>query len=187
MNIILPRVNWQVVLVYVEGMTIFSWTSCLRIIHTWLVLSLCKNVGVIVTLRKGSFTDKINYLVHLARSDRLGIVSHISLPLRALKTPTAETELLSFTDLYHVFRWLVLKLLEAIQCYWQYYMRRKQRSSKNWMKSNKTLCRSFGKSSPDHGYWRCPPRRDTTSSKETSLIDEYGACYCRNKTKMSTD
>lgn len=86
MDIILSSVKWQLALVYLDDMANFSWTLRKENEHTRLFLSNLKRDCVTSRLKHCAFfTNKIDYLRHIIRPDRLEIARHTTDAIRDLR------------------------------------------------------------------------------------------------------
>lgn len=97
MVIILSTVKWQIALVYLDDIVVFSRTPEKHIYHVQHVLTLLNNARATLKLKKCKFfTDTIDYLGHVIRPRRLEIASHKTDTIRGFQPPTLITELRSF-------------------------------------------------------------------------------------------
>lgn len=85
-DIILASVKRQFTLVYIVGIIIFSKIRRKHTAHTKMVLTVLKEAGVSLKLKKGSFFKNcIDNLGHFIKSGRLEVDRHTSDPTRELK------------------------------------------------------------------------------------------------------
>lgn len=70
--VIQSAVEWQLALLYLDGIVIFSRFSCEHIEHLKRALSLLRDKGVTLKLKKCNFfSDKIEYFFHVTRPRQL--------------------------------------------------------------------------------------------------------------------
>lgn len=99
MDVSLSRVKWQFTLFYLDDIVVFSRLPNERIDQVRQVLTLLRNAGVTLKLRKCEFfTNSIDFLGHVIRPGQLEVSSHTVDVIRDLKPPTNFTELRSFLE-----------------------------------------------------------------------------------------
>lgn len=102
-DLILSTVKWQLALVYLNDIAIFSKTPERHINHVRTVLAILRGTGVTLELQKYAFfTSSITYLRHFIRPHRSEICSHTLEEIWNLNPLTNITELNSFFYIYGV-------------------------------------------------------------------------------------
>lgn len=104
-DVILSAVKWQVALVYLEDIVIFPRSPHDYVNHVTKVLSLLRDAGVILKLKRWIFfTRTIDYLSHVICPRHVGIATLTTATIKDPKPSTNITELRSFLGLCNVFR-----------------------------------------------------------------------------------
>lgn len=102
---ILSSFRWQLALVYLGDIVIYSKIPQEHISLTNLASTMFKEAVVALKLKNNAFsTNHINYLGHLTRLGDLRVTNHRSDAIRKLNIPTAVSEIRSFLWLCNVFK-----------------------------------------------------------------------------------
>jgi len=105
LDILLAGVKWQFCLVYLDDVIIFSKEEEEHIRHVDHVLTVLRQAGVTLKLRKSEFFRKsVNYLGHTIRPGRLEILESGTEALREAKFPKNQTQLKSYLGSCNVYR-----------------------------------------------------------------------------------
>lgn len=105
MDVIFLYLQWQYALVYVDNFVLFSRTLPNHNEHVRKVLTLLRDAGVTLKLKKGKFASgTITFLEHVICTRRHEITFHTTDAIRGLKPPANHTELQSFLRLCSVLR-----------------------------------------------------------------------------------
>ena len=105
MDIILSRVRWKSVLVYLDDIIVFSQGVSQHLKHLETVLSLLKEAGITLRLQKCSFFQKqVKYLGHIIRPGRLAIHGKSLEALEKALPPKNKTQVRSFLGMCNVYR-----------------------------------------------------------------------------------
>lgn len=105
MDVILSLIKWQSPLIYLDDIFVISKTVTERLTQLKRVLTLLRDAGVTLKLKKSSFlAETISYLGHVSRSGRIEIRTATTDAFGQLKNPTTQTEIRSFLGLCNIFR-----------------------------------------------------------------------------------
>jgi Reverse transcriptase (RNA-dependent DNA polymerase)/RNase H-like domain found in reverse transcriptase len=109
MDVVLSGVRWSCALVYLDDVIIFSITFEEHLRHLNEVLSLLRRANVSLKLDKCKFAAKeVQYMGHVIRPGHLEMQEAKIASLRAVRRPTAKTELRAFLGLDNVYRRFVV-------------------------------------------------------------------------------
>ena len=104
-DIILSRVKWQCALVYIDDVIVYSRTIEEHFSHVREVLTLLRQSGITLKLRKCAFFESsVEYLGHVIRPGRLEVANANIESIKKAKIPTTQTELRSFIGMCNVYR-----------------------------------------------------------------------------------
>lgn len=104
-NVILPTVRWQIVLVSLYSVEILSRSPRKYIGHVRKVVTVLHNIGVMLKLKKyRSSKETINYLGHFISSGSLKIATHTTDAITELKETSKFTGRRSCLGLCNVLR-----------------------------------------------------------------------------------
>ena len=105
MDIILSRVRWKSVLVYLDDIIVFSREESEHLRHLEQVLALLQEAGATLRLAKCSFFQKqVKYLGHIIRPGRLAIYGKNLEALEKALPPKNKTQVRSFLGMCNVYR-----------------------------------------------------------------------------------
>ena len=105
MDVILSRVRWKSVLVYLDDIIVFSRGVSEHLEHLERVLALLKEAGATLRLDKCSFFQKqVKYLGHIIRPGRLAIYGKNLEALGRALPPKNKTQVRSFLGMCNVYR-----------------------------------------------------------------------------------
>lgn len=105
MEVIFGSVKWQLVLVYLDNIAIFSKILEKHIEHVKQVLTPLELARIALNLRNAFLlTDTIDYLEYVLRPPSLEIAALTDDAIQKLKQPRIITELQTFQELLIVFR-----------------------------------------------------------------------------------
>jgi transposase InsO family protein len=109
-DVILSGVKWKTCLVYLDDVIIFSPDRESHLGHVDEALSLLRQAGLSLKLKKCRFfSETVDYLGHVIRPGRLGVAEKNTDALRTAAPPRTQTELRSFLGLCNVYRRFVPK------------------------------------------------------------------------------
>lgn len=107
-DFVLSGVNKQIVLVYFDGIMIFSKILQEYVAHTKVVFKFIKEASVMLKLKKRTFfTNRTDYLCHVIKHGQLRVTNHTADAIRELRAPMPVTKLRSFLVIYSFFRRVV--------------------------------------------------------------------------------
>jgi len=105
LDIILSCLKWQICLVYLDNVIIFSANAKQHVKDIDTVLHRLREAGVTLTLEKCTwFSDEVEYLGHIVRPGQLHVHNKNEDALKHAKFPTTKTQLKSFLGMYNVYR-----------------------------------------------------------------------------------
>ena len=105
LDIILSGVRWQICLVYLDDVIVFSRTHAEHVEHLDTVLTLLRNAGVSLKLKKCQFfRTEVEYLGHVIGPGTLRVSAKSTEALRACAFPKSLTQVRSFLGACNVFR-----------------------------------------------------------------------------------
>ena len=104
-DMLLSGYRWRTCLVYLDDIIVLSNTAEEHVDHVREVLTVLKEAGFSLKLKKCKFFAKsVEYLGHVIRSGRLEVATKNTEAVKCFKKPTTETELRSFLGLCNVYR-----------------------------------------------------------------------------------
>ena len=107
LDIILSGVRWQICLVYVDDVIVFSRTQEKHAENLGTVLSLLRRAGISLQLKKCSFFQpKVHYLGHVISPGKLSVAEEAADAFKTFTFPRTLTKVRSFfgaCDVYHHF------------------------------------------------------------------------------------
>ena len=105
LDIILSGVRWQTCLIYLDDVIVFSKTAQQHVKDVDLVLTLLRQAGVTLKLKKCFwFQDRVDYLGHVITPGRLSVAKENTGAFRTMLFPRSLTELRSFLGAANVYR-----------------------------------------------------------------------------------
>lgn len=105
LDIILSGLKWQICLVYLDDVIIFSATPTQHIRDVDTVLTRLREAGVTLNLEKFSwFSREVEYLGHLISPGRVHVHNKNVAALQDATFPTSKTQLKSFLGMCNVYR-----------------------------------------------------------------------------------
>jgi len=105
LDIILSGLKWQICLVYLDDVIIFSANAEQHVKDVDTVLHRLREAGVTLNLEKCTwFSDEVEYLGHIVRPGQLHVHNKIVDSLKHAKFPTTKTQLKSFLGMCNVYR-----------------------------------------------------------------------------------
>lgn len=105
MDMILAGVKWQICLVYLDDVIVFSKSAEDHLEHLETVLSLLKAHGVSLKANKCHlFQEEVDYLGHVIRPGRVLVNEKNTRALRGLQYPRTQTQMKSFLGMCGVYR-----------------------------------------------------------------------------------
>ena len=105
LDIILSGLKWQVCLVYLDDVIIFSATAEQHLKDVDAVLTRLREAGVTLNLEKCKwFAHEVEYLGHVISPGRLHVHNKNTAALRDARFPTTKTQLKSFLGMCNVYR-----------------------------------------------------------------------------------
>ena len=105
MDVILASVRWQVALVYLDDVIIFSKSYRAHLEHVATVLSLLKSAGVTLKLAKCHFfSQEVDYLGHVIFPGKLAVSTKTCEAVERFRPLRTTTDVRSFLGLCNVFR-----------------------------------------------------------------------------------
>ena len=105
LDIILSGVRWQVCLVYLDDVIVFSKTYDEHVEHLDRVLTLLRDAGVSLKLAKCKFfQDRVEYLGHVISPGKLAVADKYADALRECEFPKSLTQIRSFLEACNVYR-----------------------------------------------------------------------------------
>jgi len=104
-DMLLARVKWQYVLVYLDDMIVFSHDAETHLSHLDEVFTLQGNAGVTLKAKKCHlFSNKVDYLGHVVRPGRISVNERNLKAIRKAQFPKTQTELRCFLGMCNVYR-----------------------------------------------------------------------------------
>ena len=104
-DMILSSVRWQTCLVYLDHVIVFSRNVQEHLNHVNEILTLLRNAGVTLKLKKCDFfRNKVNYLGHVITPGKLSVATKNMEAFAEAKFPTNITQLRSFLGSANVYR-----------------------------------------------------------------------------------
>jgi len=101
----LSGLKWQLCLVYLDDVTIFSASAEQHFKDVDVVLTRLREAGVTLHLEKCTwFSDEVEYLGHIVRPGQLHVHNKNVDALRHASFPTTKTQLKSFLGMCNVYR-----------------------------------------------------------------------------------
>jgi hypothetical protein len=108
LDIILARIKFDVALVYLDDVIVYSPTFDMHLEHLDTVLGLLKKANVSLKLKKCSFAkNEVQYLGHLIRPGRLQMLKAKVDTVRQQRPPKTKTQVRAFLGLTSMYRRLV--------------------------------------------------------------------------------
>jgi len=105
MDMILAGVKWQICLVYLDDVIVFSGSPEEHLQHLEEVLTLLRNAGVTLKASKCHFfPEEVEYLGHVIRPGRVHVLEKNFRALRGLRYPETQTQMKSFLGICGVYR-----------------------------------------------------------------------------------
>jgi len=105
MDMILAGVKWQICLVYLDDVIVFSGSPEEHLQHVEEVLTLLGNTGVTLKASKCHFfPEEVEYLGHVIRPGRVHVLEKNVRALRGLRYPENQTQMKSFLGMCGVYR-----------------------------------------------------------------------------------
>jgi len=105
LDIILSGLKWQICLVYLDDVIIFSANAEQHVKDVDTVLHRLREAGVTLNLQKCTwFSDEFEYLGHIVRPGQLHVHNKNVDALKHAKFPTTKTQLNSFFGMCNVYR-----------------------------------------------------------------------------------
>jgi len=105
LDIILSGLKWQICLVYLDDVIIFSANAEQHVKDVDTVLHCLREAGVTLILEKCTwFSDEVEYLGHIVRPGHLDVHNKNVDALKHAKFPTTKTQLKSFLGMCNVYR-----------------------------------------------------------------------------------
>jgi len=105
LDIILSGLKWQICLVYLDDVVIFSANAEQHVKDVDTVLHRLREAGVTLNLEKCTwFSDEVEYLGHIVRPGQLHVHNKNVDALKHSKIPTTKTPLKSFLGMCNVYR-----------------------------------------------------------------------------------
>jgi len=105
LHIILSGLKWQICLVYLDDVIIFSASAEQHVKDVDTVLHRLREAGVTLNLEKCTwFSDEVEYLGHIFRPGQLHVHNKNVDALKHAKFPTTKTQLKSFLGMCNVYR-----------------------------------------------------------------------------------
>jgi len=102
---ILYRLKWQLCLVYLDDVIIFSASAELHVKEVDVVLTRLREAGVTLNLERCTwFSDEFEYLGHIVRPGQLHVHCKNIDALKHASFPTTKTQLESFLGMCNVYR-----------------------------------------------------------------------------------
>jgi len=109
LDIILSGLKWQICLVYLDDVIIFSANAEQHVKDVDKVLRRPREAEVTLTLEKCAwFSDEVEYLGHIVRPGQLHVHNNNVDALKHAKFPTTKTHLKSFVGMCNVYRRFVM-------------------------------------------------------------------------------
>jgi len=97
LDIILSRLKWQICLVCLDDVIVFSANAEQHVKDVDMVLHRLSEAGGTLNLEKSTwFSDEAKYLVHIVRPEQLHVQNKNDDALKHAKFPTTKTQLKSF-------------------------------------------------------------------------------------------
>jgi hypothetical protein len=110
LDMILARVKWSTALIYLDDVIIYSRSTEDHIQHVEEILSLLKQAGVSLKLKKCHFfQSSVDYLGHIIYPGKLAVANKNIESIRKAIFPTTRTQLRSFLGMCNVYRRFVDK------------------------------------------------------------------------------
>jgi len=104
-DMLLARVKWQYVLVYLDDIIVFSHDAETHLSHLDEVFTLQGNAGVTLKAKKCHlFSNKVDYLGHVVRPGRISVNERNLKAIRKAQFPRTQTELRCFLGMCNVYR-----------------------------------------------------------------------------------
>jgi len=111
MDMILAGVKWQICLVYLDDVIVFSGSPEEHLQHLDEVLTLLGKAGVTLKASKCHFfQEKVEYLGHAIRPGRVHVLEKNLRAFRGLRYPETQTQMKSFLGTCGVYRRFVAEL-----------------------------------------------------------------------------
>ena len=108
LDIILSGVRWQICLLYLEDVIVFSRTHAEHARHLDTVLGLLRSAGISLKLKKCSFfRSKVHYLGHVISLGKLSVPEAAADAFKTFTFPRTLTQVRSFLGACHVYRHFV--------------------------------------------------------------------------------
>jgi len=105
LDIILSGLKWQICLVYLDDVIIFSANAEQHVKDVDRVLHRLREAGVTLNLEKCTwFSDEVEYLGHIVRPGQLHVHNKNVDALKHAKFPTSKTQPKSFLSMCNVYR-----------------------------------------------------------------------------------
>lgn len=105
LDILLMGIKWKSCLVYVDDVIIFSRNFNDHVQDVKEVLSILKEAGLSLNMRKCKFFSRtIDYLGHVVSPGRLQVARKNTVSITSAKYPTTQTEMRSFLGMCNVYR-----------------------------------------------------------------------------------
>lgn len=112
-DVFLSQEKFQYALVQLDHVIVFSKSVEKHFNHVSTVLSLSKDAGVSLKLKKCSFfTDHVDFLGHIIRLGKLQVAETMTEAVHGLTEPSTITEMKSFLVIFNVFRRIVPQIQE---------------------------------------------------------------------------
>lgn len=104
-DLILAGVKWQIALVYLDDIIVFSGTAEEHLSHLDRVFTLLGEAGVTLKPTKCHlFSNEVEYLGHIVRPGRILVNEKNLMAIRRAKFPQTQTQLRSFLGMCNVYR-----------------------------------------------------------------------------------
>jgi len=105
LDIILSGLKWQLCLVYIDDVIIFSASAEQHVKDVDVVLTRLREAGVTLNVEKCTwFSDEVEYLGHIVRPGQLHVHNKNVDALKHASFPTTKTQLKSFLGMCNVYR-----------------------------------------------------------------------------------
>ena len=105
LDIILSGVRWQICLVYLDDVIVFSRTDAEHTRHVDTVLSLLRSYGISLKLKKCTFfRPKVHFLGHVISPGKLSVADTAADAFKTFTFPTTLTQVRSFLGACNVYR-----------------------------------------------------------------------------------